>query len=95
MDSGIIKRGVIHPSGSPLSYLGAEDISEKVHNVYLPAGNILSYYDSNFSGIQSELTFPISIPVISLIRINVTVDPNPIDVSSRINFSSSVNIRNL
>lgn len=95
LDGNILKKGVIKPSGNPLAYSGTETIDEVVHNIYSAAGNIFSYYDSNYSGTQTELGFPMNIPLVRLIKINLTVDPNPADTSSRINFSTSVNIRNL
>lgn len=95
LDGNILKRGVIEASGSPLAYSGTEDTTEVVHNIYSLAGNIFSYYDSNYSGTQAEIGFPVNIPLLRLIRVNLTVDPNPLDPSSRVNFSSAINIRNL
>lgn len=95
LEGDIIKKGVIEPSGNPLDYSGNEEISEKVHNVYIPAGNIFSYYGEDYSGTQVELAFPTNIPSVRLIKLNMTVDPNPWDEASRINFSSAINIRNL
>ena len=95
LDGNILKRGIIKPIGNPLSYSGAEDIREAVHNIYSPAGNLFGYYDSNYDGTQPELGFPVNIPLIRLVKVKLTVDPNPIDPSSRVNFSTEVNIRNL
>ena len=95
LDGNILKKGVIKPSGSPPSYSGSEKITEEVHNIYSAAGNIFAYHDSNYTGIQAALTFPVNIPSIRLVKVNLTVDPNPADISSRVNFSTSVNIRNL
>lgn len=95
LDGNKFKKGVIKPSGNPLFYSGAENITEEIHNIYSAGGNIFGYYDSSYSGTQAELGFPINIPNIKLIKVNLTVDPNPADPSSRVNFSTSVNIRNL
>lgn len=96
LDGNVLKRGVIKPTGAPLSYpLSDEKITEQVHNIYASAGNIFDYHGSSYSGTGSALTFPVNIPAIRLIKINITVDPNPSDSSSRVNFSDSVNIRNL
>ena len=95
LDSNVFKKGVIEASGNPLAYSEAENITEVVHNVYTAGGNIFGYYDSSYSGTESELSFPVNIPLIRLIKITLIVDPNPADPSSRVNFSTSVSIRNL
>jgi len=96
LDGNILKRGLTKASGSPLAYpAGDEDIDETVHNVLASAGNIFSYYDSSYTGSQAALNFPVNIPLVRLIKINITVDQNPADTISQINLSASVNIRNL
>jgi prepilin-type N-terminal cleavage/methylation domain-containing protein len=94
LDGSTLNRGVIKPTGNPLTYSVEESITEAVHNIY-SAGNIFSYYDLNYSGTQAELSFPVNIPAIRLVKINLTVDPNPGDISSRVNFTNSINVRNL
>ncbi len=95
LDGNVFKKGVIKATGNPLAYSGTESIREVVHNVYPFAGNIFAYYGSNYSGTQAELGFPVNIPSVRLIKTNLTVDPNPLDTSSRVGFYSEVNIRNL
>lgn len=95
LDGDVLKKGVIKPAGSPLGYSGSEKITEEVHYVYASAGNIFSYYNSSYTGVEAPLTFPIDISAVRLIKANVTVDQSPADAASRINFSLSVNIRNL
>ena len=89
-------KGVTKPTGNPLIYdVTNEKITEVVHNIYTSAGNIFSYYDSSYTGSQAALSFPINIPVVRLIKVNLTVDPDPANTSSRANFSTQVNVRNL
>lgn len=96
LDGTTFKKGIITPTGAPLSYLIAnEEIIEKVHNVYSAAGDIFAYYDPSYTGTQTALTFPLNISALSLININITVDQTPADSVSRINLSTSVNMRNL
>jgi len=91
-----LMKGVIKPEGIPIVYLPEnERTTESVHNIYSPAGNLFSYYDSSFTGSESELSFPINIPSVRLVKVNLTADPNPLDPSSRISFYTFVNIRNL
>lgn len=95
LDGNIFKKGVIKPTGSPLSYTGPEKITEEVHDIYVPAGNIFAYYDSSYNGTGSTLSFPINISAVRLINISITVDRNSADATSRVNIKSSVNIRNI
>ena len=89
-------KGTIEASGNPLIYdIANEKVSEMIHNIYAPAGNIFSYYDGDYSGTEPELPFPVNIPEIRLVEISITVDSNPVNPTSRINFSTSVNMRNL
>lgn len=96
IEDGILKKGVMKPSGNPLSYsLADEDISDQVHDIYGPAGNIFSYYDTSYAGDESQLAFPVSIPAVRMIGIHITSDPNPLDISSRIDFMYYVKMRNI
>jgi prepilin-type N-terminal cleavage/methylation domain-containing protein len=96
LDGTTFKKGVIKPTGSPLSYPGAnEKILEKVRNIYAPAGNIFAYHDENYTGIEAPLSFPINVSSIRLIKITLVSDQSPIDTKARVNFSTSVNLRNL
>ena len=95
LEGNILKKGIIKPGGSPMNYSGTEKITEMVHNIYTPSGNIFAYYNSSYTGNEAALTFPINISVVRLIKVNITVDQSPADAASRINLSASVNIRNL
>src|SRR3989338_9691249 len=96
LDGNIFKKGTIRPIGLPLSYPATdEQIVETVHNVYSAAGNIFAYYNADYTGTQTALTFPFNISDLRLVNINITVDQNPADTPSRINLSASVNMRNL
>jgi len=96
LDGNIFKKGTIRPIGLPLSYPATdEQIVETVHNVYSAAGNIFAYYNADYTGTQTALTFPLNISDLRLVNINITVDQNPADTPSRINLSASVNMRNL
>ena len=95
LNGNILKKGVIKPSGSPLNYSGTEKITDEIHNIYSAAGNIFSYYDSNYTGSEASLPFPINISAVKLIKASVTVDQSPADAASRIDLSISANMRNL
>lgn len=84
-------RGVIKPSGNPLTYSSA---SEKVEIIIRDVANststpIFEYFDDNFTGTSSPLTYPISIADIRLVRATVVIDkdsnrpPGPITITTQ------------
>ena len=96
LDGNILKKGVIRPTGNPLVYSSADErISEQVHYIFSGTGDIFSYYDSSYSGSEPALAFPVSISAVRLIKANITSDQNPVDSKARVNYSASVNIRNI
>lgn len=96
LQGNILKKGIIKPIGNPLAYLSADEkISEQVHNIYNGTGNIFFYYNSVYSGSEPALSQPVDISAVRFIKADITVDKNPVDSKARVNFSTSVNIRNL
>lgn len=92
-----LKRGVIAPTGSPLSYVAGNEklstiISGFVSSTTLP---LFQYYPSSYSGTSSPLTSPINIPSVRLVKITVIIDKDPNKSPVKIVTSSQVSIRNL
>ncbi|MDO8496856.1 MAG: prepilin-type N-terminal cleavage/methylation domain-containing protein [bacterium] len=94
-----LKRGIIEPSGNPAVYNLANEIStDVVKNIILPPSAsqpLFSYYDQNYTGDQVSLSLPIDVNKIRLIRATVTADKTPQDLVGRIDYSSTMLIRNL
>lgn len=92
-----LKRGVVTPTGSPATYvLANEKISTLADNVINgTTAPIFSYYDQNYNGSGTPLTFPLSISTVRLIQINLGIDPNPNRPLVPIWLTSAVMIRNL
>ena len=95
----ILKRGIIEPSGNPAVYnLASETSTDVVANVVLPpvaAQSLFLYYDQNYTGDQAPLSLPIDVNKIRLIKVTVTADKTPQDMIGRIDYSSTMLIRNL
>lgn len=90
-----LKRGVVYPSGSPLSYsTSTESISTLIRDV-VATTSIFSYYDSAYTGTSSPLSNPPPITQIRLVKISVPIDKNGSRPPGMITVSSQVSIRNL
>lgn len=89
-------RGDTIPTGTPLSYNTAtEATTTLVHNVFNNAANLFTYYDTNYTGTSSALSFPVSISSVRLVKINLIVNPNPTKASSTVTYTTQVSLRNL
>lgn len=94
LESGVLKRGVIIPSGSPLAYLpGNEKVREAVHYVIAP--DIFSYYPKEAGSGGSPLSSPVAPSLIRLVKINLTIDENPQKPPAAASLTTVITIRNL
>ena len=67
-------RGVIVPSGNPLSYSSDDEaITEIAQSVANSSTPIFTYFDTNYNGDTSPLGDPVSIPNIRLVKINLAI----------------------
>ena len=92
-----IKRGVLAPSGNPLTYVDANEklttiVSDFVASSTLP---LFQYYGATYTGSSAPLSVPIDIPAIRLVKITVIIDKDPTHSPGKIIVTSQVNIRNL
>ena len=89
-----LKKGIISPSGDPLTYNPAnETIKDVVHNVVTGTSSIFSYYDSDYTGDEPPMTIPVVISDIRMVEINISAkDTGQISQTS---FSTRVTPRNL
>ncbi|OGI45463.1 hypothetical protein A2121_00860 [Candidatus Nomurabacteria bacterium GWB1_40_6] len=89
-----LQRGVIKPTGSPLSYNAVnETISILLENVQ--SSSIFEYFDKDYDGTTASLSFPINIPNVRLVKITITTDADPNRPPAPMVFSTQVSIRNL
>lgn len=92
-------RGVIVPTGSPLTYSAT---SEKITTLSTSLRNtastsLFTYYDGTYDGVASTtaLTQPVTMTAVRLVKISLTldVDQNSLPVSRT--YTTQVNLRNL
>ncbi len=85
-----LKRGVIKPTGSPLTYnTSSEIIVDVVHNVVATnasSTDIFSYFDAGYSGTGSKMSYPIDIVSVRSVEVRITADqsstaPAPVTLS--------------
>ena len=92
-----IKKGVITPTGSPLTYNPANEVLSTLINDFVASSTLplFQYYTSNYAGTSSPLTIPVNIPSIRLVKITITIDKDPARSPAQIIVTSSVTLRNL
>jgi prepilin-type N-terminal cleavage/methylation domain-containing protein len=74
MSGGILYKGIIHPSGSPLSYVtSTETITPLISTLSLGANPLFYYYDGNYNGSTSALAQPVNLNQIKFVKINLIV----------------------
>ncbi len=78
MSGKTLKRGVIKPTGNPLTYVtSSEAITDAAHDIANTSTQIFYYYDSNYSGAEAPLASPIDITKIRVVKITLQLDQNP------------------
>lgn len=92
-----LKRGVTKPSGTPVSYNPANEIAVVVANDLNNTTTLFKYYDQNYDSVNntSTLSFPIDIPKIRMIGINLWLDLRPNVSPAPLYIEGKTEIRNL
>ena len=91
-----LKKGVIKPSGSPLTYNPAnERVSELIHDIRNGTTPIFSYFDTSYDGTTGALPVPVNISAVRLLKINVIIDKNPAIPPEPLTMTTQISIRNL
>lgn len=90
-----LKRGVIKPTGNPLTYNTAtETFTELIHNISNGSTAIFTYHDSAYDG-TTEAMSPVIILSIRLIKITAIIDSDAHQPPSALTATTQVSIRNL
>ena len=97
LDDATIKRGILKPSGNPISYSGVEDVVEIAHYVVNIEENdpLFLYYDESYSGTEASLEQPVDIPDIRVIRVQLELEKDPTETPEPLHIESMVQVRNL
>ena len=97
LDGTTLKKGVIKPTGSPLSYSGTESVVEIAHSVVNFSENqpLFLYYDENYTGTEAELVQPIDAVDVRMIRVRLEIEEDPDESPVPLEVESAAMIRNL
>jgi len=91
-----LKKGVIKPSGSPLSYNPAnEAVTILVRDLNNGATPIFDYYDSSYTGTSTPLSQPVQVTKVRLVRVILKIEKDPNKSLGPVVVTSQVFLRNL
>ncbi|MBI5732128.1 MAG: prepilin-type N-terminal cleavage/methylation domain-containing protein [Candidatus Magasanikbacteria bacterium] len=95
IDGTNLKKGVIKPAGTPLSYNPAsETITVAVHDL-ISGQQPFSYFGKDYNGNSAPLNFPVNVIEVRLVRFSLTIDQKPGFSPLPISVASEVELRNL
>jgi prepilin-type N-terminal cleavage/methylation domain-containing protein len=97
ISTSTLRKGMIVPTGSPLTYNSANEIiTTLAYNVKNTAtSSLFEYYDNTYAGTSSPLTQPVSVTQVRLVKINLVIDADPNRSPNVRVYTSQVNLRNL
>jgi len=96
VEGATLKKGVIKPSGIPLTYNPINEIiSELVHDIANAATLTFSYYGTDYDGTTQPLVEPINIFAVRLIKITIVIDKDSQEPPGPMTLTTQVSIRNL
>lgn len=96
LDGSTLKKGILKPTGSPLSYDPADEVvTDVLHDITNGATPVFAYYDATYDGATDPLTEPVNIPSVRLIKIMVLIDHDPSRPPDSRTFTTQVMMRNM
>lgn len=97
LDGTTFKKGVVKPSGEPLSYSGSEQTVELAHHVVniSQAKEIFSYYGQNYTGSESALAQPVDVTEVRLVRVYLELEKDPAESPVPLSLETVIYPRNL
>lgn len=92
-----LKKGVIVPSGSPLTYNPAQEkISYLAYNIKNGSSTpMFEYFDNTYAGTSSPLTQPVTVSNVRLVKITLLIDADPNRSPVARSYTSEAMLRNL
>lgn len=94
---GALRRGLVVASGNPPSYnLGAETFTTIVNDISNSTSTpLFEYYDGNYAGTSSPLSYPLTFSQIRLIKINIKIDKDSNRAPTTTEFTTQTTLRNI
>jgi prepilin-type N-terminal cleavage/methylation domain-containing protein len=92
-----LKKGSIVPTGSPLVYnSNNETFTTLAYNIKnATSTSLFEYFDSSYTGTSSPLTQPVTTTNVRLIKINLTIDSDPLRSPISRTYTSQITLRNI
>ena len=92
-----ITRGVIKPTGNPLSYLSSSEVVSTMIDYIVSSSStpLFSYYNASSTGTEAPMSAPIVITQIRSVKITFGADIDPGKAPRELLFSNTVTLRNL
>ncbi len=90
-------RGLTRPTGSPLSYNLANETTKIIATGIRNSAStpMFEYFVSSYAGTSTPLTYPLNIPLIRLVRVNLSIDTDPNKSPIIRTFTTQAALRNL
>ncbi|MHB8651621.1 MAG: PulJ/GspJ family protein [Minisyncoccota bacterium] len=96
LSGSTLYKGVVVPTGSPLSYnLGSETVSVVVTNLSTGGSPLFAYYDGAYDGSTSPLAQPVNVNQVKFVNMNLPILKNTELSTNTIVVSAGATIRNL
>ena len=96
LSSTTFKKGVIKPTGSPLTYATSSEVLQDLVENVIPGSQIFSYYDKNATSSGSTaLPSPIDPVQVKTIKITLVANQGTSSTPSIVGVETSATIRNL
>jgi prepilin-type N-terminal cleavage/methylation domain-containing protein len=97
LGTSTLQEGVTIPSGNPLAYTtSTEVVTTQINDLIISSSTpFFSYYDTNYTGTQSPMTYPLVVANIRLVQFSFSVAVNQSSSPSPESFLQMVDIRNL
>lgn len=94
LTTSTIKKGVIKPTGSPLSYVsGNEVVTTMVESI--ANTTTFYYYDENYTSTSSPMIQPVSVSQVRLVEMRLTLERNPDRSPVPFSVQTKAELRNL
>lgn len=92
-----LMRGILKPSGSPLSYnIANESVDVLINDVVNSSTTpIFKYFDSSYTGVSAPLSDPVNILSVRLVQVTVLIDHDVSRVPGPISVTTMGTLRNL
>lgn len=95
LEDGFLKKGVIKPTGDPLTYSSANEQQTIVAGDIVNSGPIFYFYGEDYTGSESSLAEPVDVTLVRMAKVSLEIEKNPLRNPNPLRVESMVQIRSL